>query len=178
MFYPQDVFEELSDFLSHISAVFKSSSSGVIPSTLKSAVVQPLLKRSNHNTENCNNFRPFLSYNFLQKYWRKWYIINLYLLWKTTQFFECFNLVVVIRAEKLRLLLHSVVLIKWENMSTFPLFLFYYTRYLWRSELILKFYWKGCWQKVVEYALLGFAEFPFHTELDTVFCPIVFPKLF
>lgn len=68
MFYPQDVFEELSDFLSHISAVFNNFlSSGVIPSALKSAVVQPLLKRSNLNTENCNNFRPFSKLQFLTK---------------------------------------------------------------------------------------------------------------
>lgn len=69
MFYPQNVFEELSVFLSsHISAVFnKSSSSGVIPSALKSAVVQPSLKRSNLNTKNSNNFRPISKLQFLEK---------------------------------------------------------------------------------------------------------------
>ena len=66
---PSRFLKEASPFLStDILAIFnKSLSSGVIPSIFKSAIVQPLLKKSNLDSSNLNNFRPISKLPFLSK---------------------------------------------------------------------------------------------------------------
>ena len=66
---PSRFLKEASTFLSpDILTIFnKSLSSGVFPSTFKSAIVQPLLKKPNLDTSDFNNFRPISKLPFLSK---------------------------------------------------------------------------------------------------------------
>ncbi|XP_071481961.1 uncharacterized protein [Diadema antillarum] len=60
--------ETINTFLPYIASIVDTSlSSGVFPSSLKEAVVTPLIKKPNLNRDNLKNYRPVSNLSFLSK---------------------------------------------------------------------------------------------------------------